>query len=206
MRHRQLVVPVALLQKRQVPLVAILPLPALDLVLHSREIRAEAHALAVAEPDVVVGVAFEQLDALGFEARAQLAEGQVEEAREQEQRGPLVEAVAFVVDQAAAPAGEGVLFEDGDAEAGFGEACGGCYAAYAGAWMNESVSGAVVVINGVGGGFVAYRSRRRSSASASLTLRGEYLGRRHVCGGGMSKWLTFTCKPSACGSFKPTLR
>jgi hypothetical protein len=37
----------------------------------------------------------------------------------------LVEAVAFVVDEAAAPAGESVLLEHCYAETGFGEA-GGC--------------------------------------------------------------------------------
>jgi hypothetical protein len=37
----------------------------------------------------------------------------------------LVEAVAFMVDEAAAAAGEGVLLEDGDAEPGFGKASGG---------------------------------------------------------------------------------
>jgi hypothetical protein len=37
----------------------------------------------------------------------------------------LVEAVAFVVDEAAAAAGEGILLEHCDAETGFGEAgCG----------------------------------------------------------------------------------
>ena len=49
----------------------------------------------------------------------------MEEAGQEEEGGPLVEAVALVVDQAAAAAGEGVLLEDGDFEAGFGEACGG---------------------------------------------------------------------------------
>lgn len=39
---------------------------------------------------------------------------------EEEQRGALVEAVAVVVDQAAAPAGEVVLLDDGDGEACFG--------------------------------------------------------------------------------------
>lgn len=49
----------------------------------------------------------------------------MEEAREQEERGPLVEAVAFVVDETAAAAGEGILLEDCDVEAGFGKAGSG---------------------------------------------------------------------------------
>jgi hypothetical protein len=49
----------------------------------------------------------------------------VEEAWEEQQRGALVEAVAFVVDETAAPAGESILLEHCYAETGFGEA-GGC--------------------------------------------------------------------------------
>lgn len=52
---------------------------------------------------------------------------------EQEERRPLVEAVALVVHEGAAAAGEGVLFEDGDGEACFGKAGGEGYAAGAGA-------------------------------------------------------------------------
>jgi hypothetical protein len=130
---------VALLQERKVPLIPIFPLPLFDLVLHGREVGAEQHALAVAEPDVVVWVAFQELDAFGLEGRAQLFEGQVEEAGQQEEGRALVEAMAFVVDQAAAAAGEGVLLEDGDFEAGFGEAGGGADAAYSGAWIDGGV-------------------------------------------------------------------
>jgi hypothetical protein len=46
----------------------------------------------------------------------------------------LVEAVALVVDERAATAGEVVLFDDGDAQAGFGEARGEGYAAGSSAW------------------------------------------------------------------------
>lgn len=45
----------------------------------------------------------------------------------------MVEAVAFVVDEAAAAAGESVLFENGYVEASFGETGGGADAADAGA-------------------------------------------------------------------------
>ena len=48
----------------------------------------------------------------------------------------MIEPVAIRgVHQAAAAAGEVVLLEDGDVEAGFGEAGGGCYAACSGAWI-----------------------------------------------------------------------
>jgi hypothetical protein len=48
----------------------------------------------------------------------------VEEAWEKEEGRALVEAIAFVVDETAATAGEGVFLEDCDLEACFGEA--GC--------------------------------------------------------------------------------
>ena len=52
----------------------------------------------------------------------------------------MVEAVAAVMDQTAAAAGEVVLFQDGDFEAGVGEAGGGGDAAYAGAWEDVLAS------------------------------------------------------------------
>ena len=61
----------------------------------------------------------------------------MEEAGQQEEGGALIEAVALVVDQAAAAAGEGVLLEYGDFEAGFGEARGGADAAYSGAYIDK---------------------------------------------------------------------
>lgn len=48
----------------------------------------------------------------------------MEEAWQEEERGPLVEAVAFMVDETASAAGEGVLLQYCDFEAGFGEASG----------------------------------------------------------------------------------
>ena len=68
----------------------------------------------------------------------------MEEAREQQEGGPLVEAVARVVQEAAAAAGEGVFLEERHGEAGVGEAGGGRYAAYAGACGRRLV-GMVVV-------------------------------------------------------------
>ena len=53
-----------------------------------------------------------------------------EELGEEQKGGPLVEAVAFVVYETAAAAGEAVLLEDRDVETGFCESCCGCDAAY----------------------------------------------------------------------------
>lgn len=69
----------------------------------------------------------------------------MEERGQQEEGGALVEAVAVLVDEGAAAAGEGVLFEDGDVEAGFGEvrcrrdaadagACGESMSVWGGVW------------------------------------------------------------------------
>lgn len=57
----------------------------------------------------------------------------MEEVREQEERGSLVKAVAIFMDETAAAAREGILFQEGDFEAGVREAGGCCNAAYAGA-------------------------------------------------------------------------
>lgn len=61
-----------------------------------------------------------------------------EEFGEEEERGSGVEAVGLVLDlrelEGTSAACEGVLFEDGDGEAGFREAGCGCEAAYSCAW------------------------------------------------------------------------
>jgi len=61
--------PVRLLQEREVALETVLALPALDLGLDAHEVGGKLEGLAVAEPDVVVGFALAQVDALGLEGR-----------------------------------------------------------------------------------------------------------------------------------------
>lgn len=56
-----------LLQEGQVSLEPILAFPFLDLGLHPRNIGAELELFAIAEPDVVVGLALDEPDAFGFE-------------------------------------------------------------------------------------------------------------------------------------------
>jgi hypothetical protein len=119
MFHTELIMPVAFFQELQISAIPILPFPLLHLPLHDRQITAQPEALTIAEPDIVIRLAFSELHALGFEACAQLFEGAVEEMREEKEGGALIEAVAVFVDQAASAAGEGVLFQDCDFEAGF---------------------------------------------------------------------------------------
>ena len=123
-----------LLQVLEVSLIPLPPLPLLNLALHDGQIAAEDELLAIAKPHAVVGFALPQFHALFGQTRAQFGEGLVEEAGEEEEAWALVEAVRSsivilagqhcVVEETAAPAGEGVLFDDGDLEAGVGEA--GC--------------------------------------------------------------------------------
>jgi hypothetical protein len=109
-------------------------------LLHPRQIGTQFKLFAIAEPDPIVRLAFPQLDAFSFEARAEFVKGLVEEAGEEEERGALIEAVAFRrVNETAAAAGEVVLFEDGDVEAGMGEAGGGACTANTCAWEDDGL-------------------------------------------------------------------
>jgi hypothetical protein len=123
----------------QVPNVPFPAFPFFNFPLHDGQVAAEFEFAPVPEPDVVVGLTFYEFDALGFEARVEFGEGLVEETREEKERGALVEAVAFGVEQAAATAGEGVFFEDGHGETGFRETGGGGDAAYTGAWEGKTI-------------------------------------------------------------------
>lgn len=79
----------------------------------------------------------------------------------------MVEAVAFVVDEAAAASREGVFLDDGYVEAGFGETGGGADAADAGAWeecLLGSMVGRMYLV------CLTYRSRWQFSAEASRTF------------------------------------
>jgi len=70
LRHADLVMPVRLLQEREVAFETVLALPALDLGLDAREVGGKLEGLAVAKPYVVVWFAFHQVDAFRFEGRA----------------------------------------------------------------------------------------------------------------------------------------
>lgn len=69
----------------QIPLKPLLPLPLLNLPLHNTCIRAQLKALPIPEPEVIVGFAFEQLDAFGFERGVEVVERFFEELREEEE-------------------------------------------------------------------------------------------------------------------------
>jgi hypothetical protein len=98
------------------------------------QVGGELEPLAIAEPDVVVGVAFLQLDSLGFERGTEITECVVEKARQQQERRPLVESLlggvrsniysrvqlnaypSVLVDERTSSSGEVVLFEYRDLE------------------------------------------------------------------------------------------
>lgn len=122
MIHAQLIMRMRLPKVLQISLVSLLSLPLLNLLLHDGEVTRELELLAIAEPDVVVWFAFQELDALGFEAGVEFGKGAVEEVGEEEKGGALVETVAGGVEEGAATTGEVVLLDYGDFEAGLCEA------------------------------------------------------------------------------------
>ena len=93
MHHACFIVPVGLLPEAQIPLEAVLALPFLDLDFHARQIAAELEALAVPEPDIVVGLAFQELDAFGSYGGVEVAEDFFEEVGEEKKGGALIEAL-----------------------------------------------------------------------------------------------------------------
>ncbi len=93
MHHARFVVPVGLLHEAQIPLEPIFTLPFLDLDLHARQVAAELEALAVAEPDVVVWLAFQELNAFGGDGGVEVAEDFFEEVGEEKKGGALIEAL-----------------------------------------------------------------------------------------------------------------
>ena len=78
-----LIVPMGLLQKAEIALKSVLALPLLDLELHPREIGRQLNRLAVGEPDLVVGLAFQEFHAFGLETRSEVVEGFGEESGQQ---------------------------------------------------------------------------------------------------------------------------
>ena len=66
MRNTELVVIMGFFEKIEIALEAVLAFPLLDLGLHGGDICREAELLAIAEPDIVVGVTFEQVYILCF--------------------------------------------------------------------------------------------------------------------------------------------
>jgi len=74
MSDTQLIVLVGLFQKGEISSISILTLPFLNLLLHLREVGRELESLAIAKPDIVIGVAFYQFYSLGLETSTQIAE------------------------------------------------------------------------------------------------------------------------------------
>ncbi len=66
MRDTQLVVSMRFLQKAKIPLKPIFALPFLHFGLHSTYVCRQCEGLSIVEPDIVVRLALEQSDTLGF--------------------------------------------------------------------------------------------------------------------------------------------
>lgn len=81
------------LEEGQVSRVSILALPLFNLALHARQICREPEPFAIAEPDVVVGVAFDKFDAFTFETGVKFFESPVKEPWEEKKGWPLIESL-----------------------------------------------------------------------------------------------------------------
>ena len=81
MHDAELIVAMRLLEEGQVPLEAGVTLPALDFGLHAGDVGAELELFAVAEPDVVVRLALDELDVFSFEGGVEVGVAFEEEAR-----------------------------------------------------------------------------------------------------------------------------
>ena len=94
--HAELVVPVRFLQEGQVPLEAGLALPALDGGFHARRVGRELERLAVVEEELVVRLRLDQRDALRGERGAEVGEGLLKHAWQEQEGGALIEALQGV--------------------------------------------------------------------------------------------------------------
>jgi len=83
-RSTELVMFMSLLEESQVAREAILALPLFDLIFHGSHVGRHPELFSIAEPDVVVGVAFHQMDAFILESSAQVLESLAEEVGEKE--------------------------------------------------------------------------------------------------------------------------
>jgi hypothetical protein len=81
------------LQKREVSFEPISALEALNFALHDGDICREFEGRVIVEMDVVVGFAFDQLDALGVKRSSKILKRLVEKPRKQEQTGTLIESL-----------------------------------------------------------------------------------------------------------------
>lgn len=75
MRDTQLVVRMRFLEKCKIALEPSFAFPFLDFMFHGGDVGRELELLAVAEPNVVIWVAFEQLYTFCFKSRAEISKG-----------------------------------------------------------------------------------------------------------------------------------
>jgi hypothetical protein len=122
MSNASLVVDVCFSHPGQISFKSFLALPALDCVLHARNVRGELDTFAVAEPHVVIRLAFPQNNTFIFECGVKVYECFTEHIWEEQQGRALVESVAISVDETTSAASEVILLDDSHTETSFGEA------------------------------------------------------------------------------------
>ena len=88
------------MQEPKVPLEPILAFPLLNLPFHPGCVRGEFEGLAIAEPDVVVGLALEELDSFGLQGCIEVVECLSEEIWEEEKRRALIKALGNRIESA----------------------------------------------------------------------------------------------------------
>lgn len=96
MCNAEFIVSVCFLQETEVSFEAICTLPFLNLTLHLGLVRGQLDAFAIVEPEVVIVLAFDEIDVFGFERSSEVGEGFREELGEKEEGWALVEALEEV--------------------------------------------------------------------------------------------------------------
>lgn len=107
--NTDLIMPMCFRQPTQVSLKPIRTFHLLNFLLHDGRVTAQLHPFSIPEPDIVVWLAFQQLDSFRRQRCVEVGEGFFEKLREEEKRWALVEAVTLIVDQGTASPGEIVL-------------------------------------------------------------------------------------------------
>jgi hypothetical protein len=96
MYDAELVMSVCFLQETEVSFEAICALPFLNVALHLGLVRGQLDTFAIVEPEVIVVLALDEIDAFSFEGSSEVPEGFREELGEKEEGWALVEALEAV--------------------------------------------------------------------------------------------------------------
>ena len=137
----ELIVTMGFLEKAEIAFKSILALPFFHFGLHVGNVSRECEALAIAKPQVVVGLTFHQFHPFGVKGGVEVLERLPEQMRKKDERGPLVKSlpktgsavplleswewqspyVSPVVNQGASSTGEIIFLDDSDLDTGLGK-------------------------------------------------------------------------------------